>query len=291
MLKILVLIVSSVILSSSLCAKEFPLDRKMEITISNHATTVFEFPFLIQDKRFDNFRKVTVVKKTSLSKTSAPNGDTSVSVPQIRKEVKIVDGKKVIVKKRIQPKSRAKAKAPIKITVSKNGNIMELRPNTTGKTKAIIWGFKHYPVMITINVVKDDLELNDYYKFVDYVTPKNEIKKFESARHEVVIKNLLLSGYQNITPKGYSKTLRTKVERGSNYKLTQTTVLQGSKYLLRTYELINTSKERLPIEEKMFYVKGRVYSVSIEKLKNSDETRELYPYEKTRVFVVEKREG
>jgi hypothetical protein len=47
---------------------------------------------------------------------------------------------------------------------------------------------------------------------------------------------------------------------------------------------MNTSDKDFKIDEKMFYQKGSVYAVSVEKL-----GRVLQPNEKTRVFVVLKK--
>jgi hypothetical protein len=280
MYKILVLLVFSFI---SLFGKEFPLSRKINLTISNHTTTVLEFPFKITEKRFDSFKKVSIINKTSLSKDALGDSiNSSLEIPTIKTESKIINGQKVIVKKRVPTKKTSK-KAPISITTSENGNIMELKPNLTGTIKVIVWGFKYYPVMININVEKDDNSLTDYFKFVDYETPKDEVVKFESSKHEIVVKKLLTSAYLGKTPKGYTKDLLNNEVKIEDYTLVLNSIIKGKNYQVKSYDFINTSKEPIKLHERMFYKEGLVYSVSIEKI-----NKYLNINEKTRIFVVEK---
>ena len=272
-------------------AKDYPLERKINLTISNHTTTVLEFPFKIVDKRFDPFKKITYVKKEK--DNLQENSTIEAQVPQMKKKIiKIVDGKKVEVivnDSKNEPeisKKSIKNNTPINITTSKDGNIMELKPNVTGKMKMIIWGYKNYPVMVNINIVEDDTSLVDYYKFVDFETPKNDLIAFESEKHEKVIVELLKNGYLNKTPSGYKKEITNTVIEDGKQKINLTTILNGKKYSLKIYDFINLSNIPMQLEERMFYQEGKVYAVSIEKI-----NKILEPQEMTRVFVVEKKEG
>lgn len=286
MLKILVLIASSIsFLAVNTLAKDFPIERKMEITISNNSTTVLEFPFKIKDKRFDKFKKITYVTKNQVE---LKKDKEKLDIPQFTETTKVINGKTVVVKKPIKKTSSSSGKknTPINITASKDGNIIELRPNMTGKTKAIIWGYKYYPIMLDINIVKNDDEMNDYYNFLDFMTPKKEVLKIEGGRHENVIKELLRNAYLNKRPKGYTKSLFGDIEKAKFYELTHLSTMSGKKYAIKTYEFLNTSDKDILLNNKMFYKEGLVYAVSIEKI-----NKKLIPQEKTRVFIVVKKEG
>lgn len=284
MLKILALIVFSSIVFINVCeAVEYPLDRSLNIKIKNNTTTVLEFPFLITDKGFDKFKKI---KSLEDNDEIIPKIET----PDIKKEIKIIDGKQVIVNKSrnegLSDSSNnsmpTNSKAPIKVTVSSNGNVVELKPNELGTTKIILWGYKHFPIMVNLEVVKSEKndELTDYYKFLDYKNPKEDVVNFESSRHETVIKKLLKSGYTEQKPSGYDKKIVNEVQSGEGYQLTLKSVLTGRNYGLKSYEFQNLSLEDFPLKEDMFYDEG-VYSVSIENL-----TKKVKSNEKTRVFVV-----
>jgi hypothetical protein len=290
MLKILVLIVFSLILN----AKDYPLERKLNLVISNHTTTVLEFPFKIIEKRFDPFKRTTYITKNS--SVVKEDSDLNVEVPKVKQKViKIIDGKKVEVIKNVSPEKERKNetgrtstnKTPIKITVSKDGNIMELRPNMTGTIKMIIWGHKKFPIMISVNIVNDDNKLSDYYKFIDFETPKKDLINFESGRHEEVVLELLKNGYLEKSPSGYRKEIINEIledKKGKN-KITLTSILSGQKYSLKTYEFENLSDKNVRLENRMFYQEGKVYGVSIEK-----NNKTLIPHEITRVFVVGKKD-
>lgn len=275
MYKILVLIVSNIIFLSTLNAKDFPLDRKLNIKIPNKTTTVLEFPFVIKDKTFEHFKQI---KKVNSKKDQ-------IEVPKMKKTVKMIDGKKVIVKKPITSKSKLNKK-PITINVSKNGNIVHLKPNTTGTTKIILWGYTKYPVMVNIEVTDDTDKLTDYYNFIDYSEPKNEVVKFESLRHESIIEKLMKHAYLDNTPTGYTKVITNDIEETEDYKMTLNSITTGNKYGIKAYEFLNKTNDVIKLKNKMFYQKGIVYSVSIKKL-----SKKLKPNEKTKVFVVFKNKS
>ena len=275
MFKILVLLASSVLFFNTLNAKDFPLERKLNIKIQNRTTTVLEFPFIIKDKTFEHFKQIKKVKKSS----------NQIEVPKIKRTVKIIDGKKVIVKKPIKSKSQSSSK-PITISVSKNGNVVHLKPKTLGTTKIILWGYEKYPVMVNIEVTDEVDKVTDYYYFIDYTEPKNEVVKFESLRHEYIIEKLMRHGYLNTTPNGYTKTIAKDIEETNDYKMTLNSITTGNKYGIKVYDFLNKTNDVIILKNKMFYKKGAVYSVSIEKL-----SKKLKPNEKTRVFVVFKNKS
>ena len=276
MYKILVLLVFS---SYSLFAKEYPLERTIDIKVQNNTTTILEMPFIIKDKTFDKFRRAVDEKK-----------DLSINdldVPTLKKEVREIDGKKVIVTKKednVQPP--VSGGTPMVVNVSSSGNIVELKPNQEGVTKIVLWGYEHYPVMINIEVVNTMIEKNDYYKFLDYKAPKDEVVKFEAQKHETIIRKLIKSAYLNETPNGYKKTIVNEVEENEKYKMVFNQVYLGNKYGLKSYEFINTSGNELVLKNRMFYKEGSVFAVSIEKLANKDKEIILKPKELTRIFVV-----
>lgn len=275
MYKILVLLVFSVY---SLFAKEYPLERTIDIKVQNNTTTILEMPFIIKDKTFDKFRRAVDEKKDS--------SINDLDVPTLKKEVREIDGKKVIVTKKddnVQPVSGG---TPMVVNVSSSGNIVELKPNQEGVTKIVLWGYEHYPVMINIEVVNTMIEKNDYYKFLDYKAPKDEVVKFEAQKHETIIRKLIKSAYLNETPNGYKKTIVNEVEENEKYKMVLNQVYLGNKYGLKSYEFINTSGNELVLKNRMFYKEGSVFAVSIEKLANKDKEIILKPKELTRIFVV-----
>jgi len=287
MFKIFIQTVFSLTLIGALYAKDFPLQKRVEVEISNHSTTVLEFPFKIQDIRFDKFKRITYVSKNELQQDKEDLTE-GVTVPSLEKvtETKVVNGKKITVVKSgptSTPNKNTQEK-PLRIKKSKDGNIVELEASMTGSTKAIVWGYEHYPIMLEIKIVKASKEANDYFKFIDYSIPTKEVKEFEAASHETVIQKLLLDGYLEQTPKGYEKTVLNGVEKTNDYILQLNTVLTGKEYMLKEYSFMNTSDKDFKIDEKMFYQKGSVYAVSVEKL-----GRVLQPNEKTRVFVVLKK--
>lgn len=275
MYKILVLLVFSVY---SLFAKEYPLERTIDIKVQNNTTTILEMPFIIKDKTFDKFRRAVDEKKDS--------SINDLDLPSLKKEVREIDGKKVIVTKKddnVQPVSGG---TPMVVNVSSSGNIVELKPNQEGVTKIVLWGYEHYPVMINIEVINTMIEKNDYYKFLDYRAPKDEVIKFEAQKHETIIRKLIKSAYLNETPNGYKKTIVNEVEENEKYKMVFNQVYLGNKYGLKSYEFINTSGNELVLKNRMFYKEGSVFAVSIEKLANKDKEIILKPKELTRIFVV-----
>jgi hypothetical protein len=298
MFKILLQTVFSILsLSGILFAKEYPLERTINLTLSNHNTTVLEFPFKIADLRLDPFKRITYVTNMPVStQKDEVEEDTiktdEIQVPKIT-ETKTINGQTVTVIKKNPPKTTSSQSSksgesskskPIEIKKSKDGNIIEIRPNETGSTKAIVWGYKEYPIMININIAKNNSETNDYYKFVDFSKPKEDLVSFEGQKHETIIKKLLYNAYLEQIPKGYNKKIMSEFEEGEKYLLQLNSVLTGENYNLKSYTFVNTSEEDFKIDEKMFYQEGNVYAVSIEKL-----GRIIKPQEKTRVFIVLKK--
>lgn len=275
MYKILVLLAFSIY---SLFAKEYPLERTIDIKVQNNTTTILEMPFIIKDKTFDKFRRAVDERR------ELPSND--LDVPTLKKEVREIDGKKVLVTKKDDSPAPTPGGTPMVINVSSSGNIVELKPNQEGITKIVLWGYEHYPVMINIEVVNTMIEKNDYYKFIDYKAPKDEVVKFEAQKHETIIRKLVKSAYLNETPNGYKKTLVNEVEENDKYKMILNQVYLGNKYGLKSYEFINTSGNDLILKNRMFYKEGSVYAVSIEKLSNKDKEIVLKPKELTRIFVV-----
>lgn len=273
MFKILLLLVSSLFLFG----KDFPLERSIDVKIYNNTTTVLEFPFIIREKSFDKFRKV-----------ADDNSDNSqVEVPKMKQEVKEVDGKKVIVN--VKDAAAQNNGKPMVVNISTNGNIVELKPNQEGITKIILWGYDYYPVMVNIEVVKNDNPIdntNDYFKFLDYKAPKDAVVKLEAQKHETIIRKLIKSGYLNEVPDGYKKTVMNEVEDNEKFKMILNEVYVGNKYGLKIYDFVNKSTSNLIIKNKMFYKEGMVYAVSIEKLANSEKEVVLKPNELTRIFMV-----
>lgn len=282
MFKTILQIVSSLLFITGIAfAKDYPLQRVNKINLYNYNTTVLEFPFKIEQVKFDKFKRITFVKNEELENKVLSDTD-EIKVPKIR-TTKIVNGKKVIVTKNMPKQKRKHSKKPLTVKKSKDGNILQITPNMTGSTKVIVWGYSEYPIMIHLTVHKNKSDANDYFNFIDIITPSKEIVKFESSRHETVIKKLFYNAYLNKTPKGYTRTIFNSIEDGKNYILQAVQELQGKKYKLKEYVFTNTSKQEFKLNEKMFYKKGEVYAVSIEKL-----GKVLKPNEQTRVFIISK---
>ena len=162
MFKILVLLVFNVFLFG----KDFPLERTIDVKINNNTTTVLEFPFIIKDKSFDKFRRIV--------DPSNENDTNKIDVPAMKKEIREIDGKKVVVSTKENSNQQNINTKPMIINISANGNIVELKPNQEGITKIILWGYDYYPVMVNIEVVNNDNsnDNNDYFRFLDYKKPK-----------------------------------------------------------------------------------------------------------------------
>ena len=276
MFKILVLLVFNVFLFG----KDFPLERTIDVKINNNTTTVLEFPFIIKDKSFDKFRRIV--------DPSNENDTNKIDVPAMKKEIREIDGKKVVVSTKDNSNQQNINTKPMIINISANGNIVELKPNQEGITKIILWGYDYYPVMVNIEVVNNDNsnDNNDYFRFLDYKTPKDEVVKFEAQKHETIIRKLIKSGYLNEVPDGYKKTVMNEVEDNDKFKMVLNEVYIGNKYGLKIYDFINKSSSDLVIKDRMFYKEGMVFAVSIEKLSNSEREVILKPNELTRVFMV-----
>ena len=292
MYKILVLRVISILslLGSTLFALDYPLDRVIRLEIKNNTMTVLEFPFIIKAKKSDLFKRVKV---SSSKKQIKLDKNKKIQVPKFETTTKIINGKKIVVKKYTNSSKGVKSgkggnskKRVFKVTSSKNGNIMELIPRALGVTKIIIWGYSHYPIMLHIKVVADDMknkDHEDYYNFIDFKNVKQDVIDFESSRHENVIKKLLKYAYIGKVPRGYKIEYLNKVEQSDFYKIKLISTSNGKKYGIKSYEITNTSKEEINLTNEMFYKQGYIYSVSIEKLNKA-----LIPNEKTRLFIVHK---
>jgi hypothetical protein len=276
MLKILALLVFNIVF---LLAKDFPLERSINIKIINNTTTILEFPFIIKDKTLEKFRKVVdESKEKSVNK---------VEVPVIKTQIKEIDGKKVVVSKKDEDRTIKNNSNPMIVNVSTNGNIVELKPYVEGITKIILWGYEHYPIMVNVEVVDNENipEKNDYFRFLDYEAPKDEVVKFEAQKHETIIRKLIKSGYLNEVPDGYKKTVMNEVEDNEKYKMILNQVYVGNKYGLKIYDFVNKSESDLVIKNNMFYKQGVIFAVSIEKLPHNKEVI-LKPNELTRIFMV-----
>ena len=276
MFKILVLLVFNVFLFG----KDFPLERTIDVKINNNTTTVLEFPFIIKDKSFDKFRRIV--------DPSNENDTNKIDVPAMKKEIREIDGKKVVVSTKDNSNQQNINTKPMIINISANGNIVELKPNQEGITKIILWGYDYYPVMVNIEVVNNDNsnDNNDYFRFLDYKTPKDEVVKFEAQKHETIIRKLIKSGYLNEVPDGYKKTVMNEVEDNDKFKMVLNEVYVVNRYGLKIYDFTNKSSSDLVIKDRMFYKEGMVFAVSIEKLSNSEREVILKPNELTRVFMV-----
>lgn len=114
-------------------------------------------------------------------------------------------------------------------------------------------------------------------------TKKNEkISRAEkSLPYEIAIRNIILTGKQNVADSGYTKKsfenqyIITKTEQ---LLLRKQSELSGYLYKLETWEVTNNTKEPLSIEETDFYVHG-MRAISLD-------DHQLMPESTTHLYIV-----
>ena len=269
MKKIVILLLISAL--TSLMALDMPILNKQEIYLENGKFTVMEFPFKIKKTINSGF---LVELKTAREEEYKGDSDIdSVMLPEDKPTATTKKKKAVITK----------IKNPIEI---KQGQMsLTLLPKKLGSFELIIWGYKKYPIMLTIHVVDIDSKESTptYYNFLDYETDKEEAKSFEKTAHEKVIIKLVRAIYNNKLPTGYKSLGYSQDFTNASdvllYKLNRAYI--GNAYRVDEWVIRNIGDESVKLYEEAFYTEG-VYGISFE--------NDLLPgHQQTRMFVVAAR--
>jgi len=276
MLKILALIVSSVITTSVLCAKEIPIVQEIEIKIPLKEFSVVEFPFEVKEKKFSPFIYKKRIKKEKKQFNPLEN---HISIPDIEKEKK--QQKKFfsindIKKRKAQQNKNARKNSSFSATWGKN--FVQFYPHKIGKTQLIVWGYSKYPMLITINVSDKKQDTDTYLKFVDFQKKQERDVDFKGISHEKICSKLIKYLYHNKTPSGYKLETHHQAYKTNTLKFILIKTLIGKRYSALEYSIENISSEFQRLNEPMFASKD-TYAISIE-------NRDLKPNEATRMFVI-----
>jgi hypothetical protein len=126
-------------------------------------------------------------------------------------------------------------------------------------------------ILIPKNVPSTGIEITDPTKKNDLIS-----RAEKSLPYEIAIRNIILTGKQNIADSGYSKKsyedqyLVTKTEQLSLRKVSE---LSGYLYKLETWEVNNITESSLFLKETDFYVHGmRAISIDDNNLEAGDTT-------------------
>lgn len=270
MLKILVLIVFSIGL---VFAKDIPMVQEIEIDIPIKKFSVIEFPFVVKEKKFSSFVYKKIVKKKKDIKEKIATPKLDIEVPKKFSDLNKKYSSKF--KKAVGIKTKSK-----QFKVSWGKNVAQIFPKHIGHTQLIVWGYESYPMLVTINVVDKDAKSDRYIKFIDYKKEK-VASSLKSFNHEKICSKLISYLYKNKTPKGYKLSTSDENYTVEDYQLSLIKSISNKKYTALEYKIINTSDEKLLLNEPMFASsdKNIVYAVSIE-------NRELNSKEATRLFIV-----
>lgn len=180
------IIISSVFCTAGLYALNVPLIKVISINIPKSNYSVVEFPFKIKDLQINSF--VASVKKKISVKDQAPIG-TKKPVLNFSKSNNAGASSKPVIKKVNY------------LNMTKGVNVLTFKPNTYGYSQMVVWGYKPYPIILTIHVVKQNKGYQ-FFKFVPVIQNSNRVQEFESMPHEKIIASIVKYLYaRNINPK------------------------------------------------------------------------------------------
>lgn len=256
MLKILI---SVLFFAVSSYAIEMPINEKYYISIANGNFTVFEFPFKIR-KTFSSGFLISKDENEVKKIIQKEKKDTILTAD-------IPNKRKMIKKNKI-------------IQIKQGSKSLTFLPRTRGTFKIIVWGYKKYPIMFNIKVVKNNANLDSYYKFSDYSEDKKEVKKFESTSHEKVIVKLIRSIYNKKVPNGYKDKSVAERFEDKVFVYTKNTSYIGDRYMVEEWYIKNKTDKKILLYEEQF-LKDGIYAISFE-------NNLLLPKKQTRMFIVKK---
>lgn len=260
MLKILVLIVSSVLL---LNAKEYPIQQKIEIEIPLKQSFILEFPFKIDVKKTPFYKMKTEEmendKKKNEIKIVKPDANGNLAIPIEKKE------------------ENTKRKS---FTLSSSENVINLFARNEGFTEIVVWGYEKYPIMIKVKAIEDkeDKLKDTYIKFLDYSSNIKEAKKYEMGSHERVLLKLLKALYNNKVPTGFTSEASAEVHESNGLTYTLDRRFKGYNYVAELWAIEQDENGRVALYEEMFSG-DNVYLVSLENIV-------LEEGEVTRLFLI-----
>jgi len=263
-------ILGLLVIGMSSFALNVPLVKVISINIPKSNYSVIEFPFKIKDIQINSF--VTKVKK-NVNNLNIAN-----------KVANIVHGKNKALNFNKSKLPNAASARPVVahsnyLNMTKGVNVLTFKPKAYGYSQMVIWGYKPYPIILTIHVVKKSKAFQ-YFRFVPTIAKSNEIHEFESMPHEKIIASIVKYLYaKNINPKppGYydavvHKEYAVSIKENSNNvgslvsKLRWETI--GRNYIgqVWTVNIIPDKNYKKPISvrlyAKMFAAKG-IYAVSV----------------------------
>ena len=176
------LVVAAIVLVGSLFAEDYPMLQSQSITISNKTLTVIELPFKIEGEvRFGIFKTIEL-KKSNEDVASVETITLNESMPGVKDDIKAAMAR------------NAKNPSP---AVKKGINTLEIMPKVEGTFDMTIWGFNKYPVVISINIVKEDTSgTNRYFTFKDY--SKEMERALKDLPHEDAIAKMIKPLYASV---------------------------------------------------------------------------------------------
>ena len=281
--------------STLLMAKDVPMMQELEITLSTNNFNVIEFPFKIKDKKLSAFiyKKKKSVKSKKEDAKENKNINHAKEVEEVEKDplagVKLPKSILAYRKKKEQQKLKntstssngsvaATSTISANLKIEAGDNFLQLFAKRNGKVKMVVYGYRSYPMLLTINFT-DSLEKSDrFIRFTDIVKSQKS-DKYKGLSHDKICTKLVYDLYHNKVPSGYKTS--TPYERyifDDKLELILTKKLVGSSYSGLEYKVTNISKETYTINESDF-ASMSVYAASIV-------NKKLKPNETTRVFIV-----
>lgn len=275
MLKILVQIVFSLTLIGNLYAIDIPIVQEMKIVIPLNKMSVIEFPFEVKKKSFTPFEYRRIKGKKENKKEIDPLKD-EIALPEVKKLSPIGSIKQY--GKKIKNKISKKTTSRKNITVTWGKNFVQFYPRKLGKTQLLLWGYKKFPMMLTIEISKNEESYNSYIKFIDPEQKYHQKRSLKSDSHEKTVRMLIRDLYNNKITSGYELERKEVHYIDEIYLIEEKKALVGKYYTATEYIIKNISKTKTLLNEPMFASKN-TYGISFE-------NRKLYSGETTRMFIV-----
>lgn len=243
------------LLAASLWSAELPIANKYKIVIENGEFTVFEFPFKIKKTFSSGFLLANNAKEIEEMKKE----NTQIVVdPRNR-------GKRAVKKNKI-------------IQIKQGQKTLTFLPKARGSFKIVVWGYKKYPLMFDITVVKKEKNKNMqyYYNFLDYSESQKKAESFETDPHEKVIVKLVRHIYNKKFPAGYNNVRKIKKFNDDVFDYTLNFSYIGRRYSVEEWLLQNKLNKKIKLYEELFLKEG-VYAVAFENdLVGPGETVRMY---------------
>ena len=178
-------------------AKDIPLMKTITVNIPLKEYSILDFPFKIKDVQTKSFtyrtKEKRKVKKSELNQIKK-------SGISLSKKIKTISTKHTNQSNDV-------------LGFERGVNVLTFKPKYTGFAEMIIWGYKHFPIILKLNVVTPN-KADKYFKFRDVVQNSDSIIKFESNSHEKIIEKITQHLYDEnykSKPSGYESRIRKEI--------------------------------------------------------------------------------